>query len=119
NPLANINPSDIASFEVLKDGSATAIYGSRAANGVILITTKRGSTGKAQVSYNVSVGVNKEVERFELLNGDQFVTIANEKRANAGQSENARPGVNTDWQDLVFRNEIGRASCRERDKKKE
>jgi TonB-linked SusC/RagA family outer membrane protein len=106
NPLANINPSDIESFEVLKDGSATAIFGSRAANGVILITTKRGSTGKAQVSYNVSVGVNNEVERFDLLNGDQFVTIANEKRANAEQSENARPGVNTDWQDLVFRSGV-------------
>jgi len=106
NPLANINPSDIESFEVLKDGSATAIFGSRAANGVILITTKRGSTGKAQINYNVSVGVNNEVERFDLLSGDQFVTIANEKRSNAGQSENARPGVNTDWQDLVFRNGV-------------
>lgn len=103
NPLANINPADIESFEVLKDGSATAIFGSRAANGVILITTKRGSTGKAKVSFNTSMGFNEEVERFELLTGDEFVTIANEKRTNANQSTLANPGENTDWQDLVFR----------------
>lgn len=103
NPLANINPAEIESFEVLKDGSATAIFGSRAANGVILITTKRGSTGKAKVTYNTSMGFNEEVERFELLNGDQFVEIANEKRANANQSALANPGENTDWQDLIFR----------------
>ncbi len=103
NPLANINPADISSYEVLKDGSASAIYGSRAANGVILITTKRGSTGKAKVSYNTSLGVNKEINRFELLTGDQFVSIANEKRTNAGQSPLAVLGTNTDWQDMVFR----------------
>ncbi|REG84031.1 SusC/RagA family TonB-linked outer membrane protein [Algoriphagus antarcticus] len=103
NPLANINPADIASFEVLKDGSASAIYGSRAANGVILITTKRGAEGKAKVSYNTSMGINTAVETFALLSGDEFVTIANEKRTNANQSPLANPGVNTDWQDLVFR----------------
>ncbi|PZX59870.1 TonB-linked SusC/RagA family outer membrane protein [Algoriphagus ratkowskyi] len=103
NPLANINPADIASFEVLKDGSASAIYGSRAANGVILITTKRGAAGKAKVSYNTSMGFNEAVETFDLLSGDEFVTIANEKRTNANQSPLANPGVNTDWQDLVFR----------------
>ena len=103
NPLANINPAEIESFEVLKDGSATAIFGSRAANGVILITTKRGSSGKAKVTYNTSMGFNEEVERFELLTGDQFVEIANEKRANANQSALANPGENTDWQDLIFR----------------
>ncbi|MBC9797317.1 TonB-dependent receptor [Sinomicrobium weinanense] len=103
NSLSNINPADIESFEVLKDGSATAIYGSRAANGVILITTKRGKAGETQVSYNMNVGFNEDVDRFDLLNGDQFVTIANEKRTNAGQSELAAPGVNTDWQDHVLR----------------
>ena len=106
NPLANINPADIQSYEVLKDGSATAIYGSRAANGVILITTKRGASGKAKVSYNTSMGMNQAVERFDLLTGDQFVEIANEKTINANpdQTGNARPGVNTDWQDVVLRN---------------
>ncbi|MFN3784846.1 MAG: SusC/RagA family TonB-linked outer membrane protein [Spirosomataceae bacterium] len=103
NPLANINPSDIESFEVLKDGSATAIFGSRAANGVILITTKRGAAGKAKVNYNTSVGTNQAVNRFNLLTGDQFVEIANEKRRNANQGALANPGVNTDWQDFIFR----------------
>lgn len=103
NPLANINPADIESYEVLKDGSATAIYGSRAANGVILITTKRGKSGKAQVSYNSSFGINEAVAQFDLLTGDEWVTIANEKRANVNASPLANPGVNTDWQDAVLR----------------
>ena len=97
NPLANINPAEIESFEVLKDGSATAIFGSRAANGVILITTKRGSTGKAKVNYSMAMGINEEVDRFELLTGDEFVTIANEKRTNANAAPLANPGENTDW----------------------
>lgn len=103
NPLANINPADIESYEVLKDGSATAIYGSRAANGVILITTKRGKSGKAQVNYNSSFGINEAVAQFDLLTGDEWVTIANEKRANVNASPLANPGVNTDWQDAVLR----------------
>ncbi|TXE14471.1 SusC/RagA family TonB-linked outer membrane protein [Algoriphagus aquimarinus] len=103
NPLGNINPADIASFDVLKDGSASAIYGSRAANGVILITTKRGAAGKAKVNYSTSMGFNEAVETFDLLTGDEWVTIANEKRSNANQSLLANPGVNTDWQDLIFR----------------
>ncbi|MCU0399675.1 MAG: TonB-dependent receptor [Algoriphagus sp.] len=103
NPLANINPADIESYEVLKDGSATAIYGSRAANGVILITTKRGQSGKAQVNYNSSFGINEAVAQFDLLTGDEWVTIANEKRANVNASPLANPGVNTDWQDAVLR----------------
>lgn len=103
NPLANINPADIESYEVLKDGSATAIFGSRAANGVILITTKRGKSGKAQVNYSASTGFNDTVNRFDLLTGDQFVEIANEKRANVNASQLANPGVNTDWQDAVMR----------------
>lgn len=103
NPLANINPADIQSYEILKDGSATAIYGSRAANGVILITTKRGSKGRPMINYNGSIGFNEEVDRFSLLNGDEFVTIANEKRTNAGATELAVAGENTDWQDYVYR----------------
>jgi TonB-linked SusC/RagA family outer membrane protein len=103
NPLGNINPADIQSYEILKDGSATAIYGSRAANGVILITTKRGQTGKAQVSYNVSTGINEAVDQFDLLTGDEWVPIANEKRANVNASPLANPGVNTNWQDAVLR----------------
>lgn len=105
NPLANINPQDIQSFEVLKDGSATAIFGSRAANGVILITTKRGSEGKAKVSYSVTAGFSSAAKRFDLLDGQEFVTIANEKRRNAGATELAvYDGTNTDWQDYVLVN---------------
>lgn len=105
NPLANINPQDIESFEVLKDGSATAIFGSRASNGVILITTKRGSEGKAKVSYNVTAGFSSAAKRFDLLNGSQFVEIANEKRRNAGATELAvYDGTDTDWQDYVLVN---------------
>ncbi|MGY6520377.1 MAG: SusC/RagA family TonB-linked outer membrane protein [Mongoliitalea sp.] len=104
NPLANINPADIESFEVLKDGSATAIFGSRAANGVILITTKRGSSGKAVVNYNTSIGFNEAQNRFDLLDGNDFVTIANERRTNANQAPLANPSdINTDWQDLILR----------------
>jgi TonB-linked SusC/RagA family outer membrane protein len=103
NPLANINPADIQSYEVLKDGSATAIFGSRAANGVILITTKRGQTGKAQVNYSVNTGINEAVGTFDLLTGDEWVPIANEKRANVNASALANPGVNTDWQSAVLR----------------
>ena len=113
NALADINPSDIESYEVLKDGSATAIYGSRAANGVILITTKRGRKGKANVTYDTYVGVAKTLKRYDVLNAEQFIAISNEKDRNAGgnglvaapfkdANGNTQP-VSTDWQDEVFR----------------
>lgn len=108
NVLADINPNDIESIEVLKDGSATAIFGSRAANGVILITTKRGKLGEgARVSYDVNIGVNSPISRLDLLNAAEFIEIANEKAANAGNPAVAFPGpdnVDTDWQELIFRN---------------
>lgn len=108
SPLGDINPNDIESIEILKDGAATAIFGSRAANGVILITTKRGrgSKGRMAVDYNFTMGQNKAVNRLDLLNANDFVTIANEKFTNAGQPAQAVAspnGVNTDWQDLIFR----------------
>ncbi|AYA35594.1 TonB-dependent receptor [Hymenobacter oligotrophus] len=109
NPLADINPSDIESYEVLKDGSATAIYGSRGANGVILITTKRGRLGKAKVSYDNWFGWAQTVKRYEVLNADQFIEINNERLSNAGQPAQAFPfeqngqRVSTDWQDEIFR----------------
>ncbi len=107
NVLSDINPNDIASIEVLKDGSATAIFGSRAANGVILITTKRGSTSnQTRVSYDVNVGFNNAISRLDLLNAAEFVTIANEKFTNSGQPAQAFAdpnGVDTDWQDQIFR----------------
>jgi TonB-dependent starch-binding outer membrane protein SusC len=109
NTLGDINPSDIESIEVLKDGSATAIYGSRAAAGVILITTKKGTKGRAKVSYDGFVGFSNALKRFDLLDAQEFKTIANEKLTNAGLA--ARAGVNpsadtanTDWQDEVMIN---------------
>ncbi len=72
NPLADINPNDIESIDVLKDASAGAIYGSRAANGVILITTKRGRVGKTQFSVNFQAGTSKESNRVEFLNSEQY-----------------------------------------------
>ncbi len=104
NAMGDINPADIESVEILKDGSATAIYGSRAANGVILITTKKGSQGKASVTYNDYFGVASPVNLFSLLQSTDFVTIANEKRANRGQTAIAvGTDVNTDWQKAVLR----------------
>lgn len=108
NVLADINPNDIESIEILKDGSATAIFGSRAANGVILITTKRGQQSEqVRVSYDVNMGVNSAISRLDLLDANQFIMIANEKFTNAGQAPQAAAGpndVNTDWQDVIFRN---------------
>jgi TonB-linked SusC/RagA family outer membrane protein len=107
NPLADINSSDIENVEVLKDGAATAIYGSRAANGVILVTTKRGKSGKAKITYSNWFGFAKASKTFDLLNANDFVTIANEKFANINRPD--RPAVaspdktNTNWQDVVLR----------------
>ena len=113
NALGDINPADIESMEILKDGSATAIYGSRAAAGVILITTKRGGTGasKMKVNYNNYFGYAAPVRLFDLLNADEFVLINNEKRSQAGQAAiafndgPAYPGqtFETDWQTAVLR----------------
>lgn len=110
NPLADINPNDIESFEILKDGAATAIYGSRASNGVILINTKRGKAGKPVFSYDGYYATAKVSKRFDLLDADQFITIANERLVNAGNAPQAFPTsngsggfVNTDWQDYVFK----------------
>ena len=104
NAMGDINPADIESVEILKDGSATAIYGSRAANGVILISTKKGVKGKFNVSYNNYLGVASPVNLFDLLETPDFITISNEKRSNRGQTAIAvGTDVNTDWQAAVLR----------------
>jgi TonB-dependent starch-binding outer membrane protein SusC len=104
NAMGDINPADIQSVEILKDGSATAIYGSRAANGVILITTKKGTKGSFNVAYNNYFGVASPVRLFDLLQTPDFITIANEKRTNRGQTAIAvGADVNTDWQAAVLR----------------
>ncbi|WET04285.1 TonB-dependent receptor [Flavobacterium sp. YJ01] len=105
NGLADINPEDIESFDVLKDGAATAIYGSRAANGVILITTKSGKKGALKVSYSSVFGVASAAKKYDLLETPDFLVISNEKRTNAGQTPWAVGNTyNTDWQAAVLRN---------------
>ena len=78
NPLDNINPNDIETIEVLKDAAAAAIYGSRASNGVVLITTKHGTTGKPKISFNTYVGYNQSSKHLDMLNGDQWIARATE-----------------------------------------
>ena len=78
NPLDNINPNDIESIEVLKDAAAAAIYGSRASNGVVLITTKRGQAGKAKISFNTYTGYNQAAKKLQMLDGQQWIDRATE-----------------------------------------
>src|SRR5659263_198331 len=100
--ISFLNSSDIASMEVLKDASATAIYGSRGANGVIIITTKTGILGqdKASFNFNSEYGIQILAKKIDLLNGKEFATISNE--IVAGSYNNVDLVPNTDWQDLVF-----------------
>ena len=83
NPLGDINPADIESIDVLKDAASTSIYGSRAAAGVLLITTKRGKAGKARISYEAWTGVSEVTRLPKLLNAEQFIAIKNEAVLNA------------------------------------
>lgn len=110
NPLSSINPSDIVSMDILKDASATAIYGSRASNGVIMITTKRGSAGNAIVTYDGYVGWQEMPEKYDMLNLQEYATHhnyrANELNLLDPSSAFVRPdllGEGTDWQDELFR----------------
>ncbi|MEB2774696.1 TonB-dependent receptor [Algoriphagus sp. D3-2-R+10] len=91
-------PEDIQSIEVLKDASATAIYGSRGANGVIMVTTKKGKAGKARVDFNSSYSSQTEINRLDLLNADQFLDYTQEVIPNYVDN-----GAETDWQDQIFR----------------
>lgn len=91
-------PEDIASIEVLKDASATAIYGSRGANGVVMVTTKQGQVGKTKVEFNTSYSSQNEINRLDLLNGEQYTAYMKEVIPTY-----VSPGENTDWQDLIFK----------------
>ena len=119
--INDINPDDVASLEILKDASATAIYGSRGAGGVILISTKRGRTGKAVVSYDGYHGVTKLMGKYEVFSGEEYAQFktdaATYNRSNwptsAGTSsylltqaekDALAAGISTDWQDLVYQN---------------
>ncbi len=106
NPLSTINPSDIESIEVLKDISATAIYGSRGANGVILITTRKGSAGRARVSYNFSTGLDVVSKKLDLMNASEWAAFQKTYYYNKGgysDAEIAALGEGTDWQDAMLR----------------
>jgi TonB-dependent starch-binding outer membrane protein SusC len=105
NPLNFLNPNDIASIDILKDASATAIYGSRGANGVILITTKSGQSGKGMLSYSSSVGISTITRKYDLLDRNSFLS-AYESLNGASARQSFDRGGNTDWQDEIFRTAI-------------
>jgi TonB-linked SusC/RagA family outer membrane protein len=106
-PLSAINPNDIESIEILKDASATAIYGSRGTNGVILITTKRGKKGTSAIDFESYFGFQEASEKLDLLNAQQFAELVNEAKINSGQLpvyiNPANLGKGTDWQEELFR----------------
>ncbi|MCD8031519.1 MAG: TonB-dependent receptor [Bacteroides sp.] len=104
NPLSMVNPNDIESFTVLKDASATAIYGSRASNGVIIITTKKGTLGgKPKVSYDGNVSVSTNRKTVNVLNGDEYRALIGELYNNDPDVMAAVGTANTDWQKEIYR----------------
>lgn len=110
NPLNSLNPSDIASVEILKDASATAIYGSRGANGVILITTKHGRKGRLSVDYNVSGSLQQVAKKVPMLSASQYISLLNDLKTAQGlapefsEEDIANIGKGVNWQDEIFRN---------------
>ena len=113
NALASINPNDIASIEVLKDAAAASIYGAQAANGVVLITTKRGVNGKTKLRLSVQEGVVQPLELYEVMNANQLASVKRQAYINAGLNPDdaaeifGSPGdrelTNTDWLDAIYR----------------
>ncbi|RAV99034.1 SusC/RagA family TonB-linked outer membrane protein [Pseudochryseolinea flava] len=106
--INDINSDDIASVDVLKDASATAIYGSRGSNGVIILTTKRGKSGTPQIYYNGYVGISKALGKYDLFNAKEFKAFRDYSGYTAGYSpmelEGIANGTDSDWQDVAFRN---------------
>jgi len=109
SPLSTLNPSDIVSMEILKDASATAIYGAQGANGVVLITTKRGKAGEAKFTYDGSLSINRQMKRLDIMNLREFAEYYNDM---VSQGEISKPdetysdpsilGKGTNWQDAIF-----------------
>lgn len=107
NLLSTINPQDIESFNVLKDASATAIYGSRGSNGVIIITTKKGHKGqKPEISYSGSVSVSQKKKTYDMMNGDQYRAYVKSLFNENDDAVKALGTANTDWQDLIYRTAV-------------
>lgn len=106
NSLSTINPNDIESIEILKDASATAIYGARGANGVILITTKKGKSGTQKITFDAYYGVQEVTKKLDVMNAEEFAIFANEAAKYSGVdnyfSNPSDLGEGTDWQDLIF-----------------
>jgi TonB-linked SusC/RagA family outer membrane protein len=108
--INNLNQTDIESIDVLKDASAAAIYGSRAANGVVLVTTKSGRSGAPVVQFSANLGMQKKASSVDVLNAEEWATVSNQAHANAGfpgLSIAANPsqlGAGTDWQKAIYRN---------------
>lgn len=109
SPLSTINPSDIVSMEILKDASATAIYGAQGSNGVVLITTKRGKAGEAKFTYDGMMAVQRQTKRLDMMNLREYAEFYNDLASTGQLEENnyyADPsllGVGTNWQDAIFR----------------
>lgn len=106
NPLAMISPDNIESMTILKDASATAIYGSRASNGVIIITTKKGKSGRPQVNFSANLTVNTPRKTWNTLDGDQFRSLISEYWGADSEAASALGTENTDWQREVLRTTI-------------
>ena len=104
NALSLINPNDIESFSVLKDASAAAIYGSRASNGVVLITTKKGRTGKPVITFNTTLSVGKIAQKLKVLSPDEFRSFI-KSHGNAEQQK-LLDTVSTDWQDEIYQTAV-------------
>jgi TonB-linked SusC/RagA family outer membrane protein len=124
NPLNSINPADIESIDILKDASATAIYGSRGANGVVIVTTKSGKAGKGKITFDTYAGLQNITKKIDVLNAEEFVAYHIESRNNGWLQSGGNPATpnanrgtyavapiyfdpskwtNTDWQDEIFR----------------
>ena len=105
NPMADINPADIESMEILKDASATAIYGARAANGVVLITTKKGGSGRAKISLGMYYGTQRLQKQIPVVDGPTFEMLMNEAAANNNRTQpyaNPSAAHHSDWGSLIF-----------------
>lgn len=108
NPLNIVNPNDIETFTVLKDASATAIYGSRASNGVIIITTKKGKSGRdIAVDLAANVSMSTPLNTVDVMSADEFRALINERFPDGHPARTLLGTANTDWQDEIFRNAIG------------
>ena len=112
SPLSTINPADIVSMEILKDASATAIYGAQGANGVVLITTKHGKSGEAKFTYDGMLAVSRQTKRLDIMNLRDYAEYYNdfvnlgESKANDYYSDPSILGKGTNWQDAIFRTAI-------------